>query len=154
MNALNSWNILKEWHDISSQQWLAFTKKVQHGLGECAIFRTLLAMIELCWPNQNTNGMVLWWLLKLLRTCLVFLGRVIMFLSLFDGWLDVLSTTAENFIGFTCMALTCQFNHQIINFSLFPTLGVEVSRLHAVLEYGQMDCAGHCFWCAIKENFF
>lgn len=46
-----------------------------------------------------------------------------MFLSLLDGCLDVLSTTAENFRGFTCMALTCQFSHQIINFSLLPTLG-------------------------------
>lgn len=50
------------------------------------------------------------------------LGKGHWFPSL-DGWLDVLSTAAEDFSGFTCMALACLFSHQIINFSLFPTLG-------------------------------
>ena len=31
----------------------------------CAIFGMVLAMIELCWPNRNTNGRVLWWLRSL-----------------------------------------------------------------------------------------
>lgn len=32
------------------------------------------------------------------------------FLSL-DGWLDVLSTAAEDFGGFMCMALACLLSH-------------------------------------------
>ena len=91
---------------------------------ECAIFGTVLAMIELYWTNWNANGRILWWLLRHLWTCLVFSGRVIWFPSLLDSWLDVLSTAAEDFSGYTCMTLlACLFSRQIINFSLFPTLG-------------------------------